>query len=142
MEYVTVLGFFFYVLSLLFVLVFSFFYIGKSKFMPYHEQVVGVPWEAIDVKMRCLILALMRVAGYAWLSWFFSIIIFYFFILNSSYSFLKLILFQLSFSMSLIPPVVVAANLKLKTGADTPVLIGSVIFILSLLGFFFTLLSR
>lgn len=43
-------------------------YFFAEKFMPYHAEAVGTPWEAVDAAIQTLVLALMTVAGAGWLS--------------------------------------------------------------------------
>jgi hypothetical protein len=43
-------------------------YIGRTEFMPYHAQVVGMPWTAITPKLQALVLGMMTVMGGAYLA--------------------------------------------------------------------------
>jgi hypothetical protein len=38
-------------------------YLVRTRFMPYHEAAVGVPWTQLDPHLRALLLGLLRVAG-------------------------------------------------------------------------------
>ncbi len=38
-------------------------YLTRDEFMPYHRAAAGVPWHAIEPRMRALLLALMRLGG-------------------------------------------------------------------------------
>jgi hypothetical protein len=52
-----------YVLSALLLMTFGVMYLTRSKFMPYHQQAIGIPWENLDTRMQTLLLTLMRVSG-------------------------------------------------------------------------------
>jgi hypothetical protein len=38
-------------------------YLSRSRFMPYHEEALGRPWQELDPRLQALLLALMRAAG-------------------------------------------------------------------------------
>lgn len=43
-------------------------YLFTRRFMPYHQEAVGMQWEQVDPSMQVLITALMDVAGAGWLA--------------------------------------------------------------------------
>ena len=47
--------------------VFSFLYLFRSEFMPYHSVALGASWEEVAGPYQVLILALMKVEGGGWL---------------------------------------------------------------------------
>jgi len=38
-------------------------YLVRSRFMPYHQEALGLPWQEVDPRVQTLSLALMRTAG-------------------------------------------------------------------------------
>ncbi|MCB2222298.1 MAG: hypothetical protein KQI35_18085 [Bacteroidetes bacterium] len=48
--------------------VFTYLYLSRSEFMPYHAVAVGLNWEEVEPGFQTLILALMRVSGGGWLA--------------------------------------------------------------------------
>ncbi len=52
----------------LFLAIFGLIYLFQPEFMPYHAAAVGRKWSAVDPAFQILILALMKVAGGAWLA--------------------------------------------------------------------------
>jgi hypothetical protein len=48
--------------------VFTYLYLSRPEFMPYHAVAVGKDWEAVEPGIQTLILALMRVSGGGWLA--------------------------------------------------------------------------
>jgi hypothetical protein len=57
-----------YVISALIAFSFSFIYLTRTEFMPYHRDAVGHEWHEVDRSYQVLILALMRAAGGGWLA--------------------------------------------------------------------------
>lgn len=48
--------------------IFSFVYLFRAEFMPYHAVAIGHNWSELDQGLQNLILGLMKVVGGAWLS--------------------------------------------------------------------------
>ena len=38
-------------------------YLVRPRFMPYHQEALGVPWQQVDPRLQALLLGLMRTAG-------------------------------------------------------------------------------
>ncbi len=49
-------------------LIFTWLYLFRTEFMPYHATAVSRSWDEVDAGMQILILALMRVSGGGWLA--------------------------------------------------------------------------
>jgi hypothetical protein len=43
-------------------------FLTRREFMPYHAEAVGVPWSEVPAAFQTLILALLKLAGGAWLT--------------------------------------------------------------------------
>jgi hypothetical protein len=48
--------------------IFGLMFLFRSEFMPYHADAVGVPWPEVPKPFQTLILALLKLAGGAWLT--------------------------------------------------------------------------
>jgi hypothetical protein len=57
-----------YITATLIAFSFSFIYLFRKEFMPYHSDAVEHEWQEIDKKYQTLILALMRAVGGGWLA--------------------------------------------------------------------------
>ena len=42
---------------------FGLVYLVRPRFMPYHQEALGVPWQQVDPRLQALLLGLMRTAG-------------------------------------------------------------------------------
>ena len=38
-------------------------YLARPRFMPYHQEALGMPWDQVDPRLQSLVLGLMRTAG-------------------------------------------------------------------------------
>jgi hypothetical protein len=52
-----------YSLAALLSAVFGVIYLARPRFMPYHQEALGQPWEEVNPPLRSVLLALMRTAG-------------------------------------------------------------------------------
>ena len=52
-----------YFSAALFSAIFGVVYLTRSKFMPYHEDALGLSWSQLDARMQTLLLAFMRISG-------------------------------------------------------------------------------
>ena len=52
-----------YALSAVGPAVFAIIYLVRPRFMPYHQEAVGLAWEKLDQRLQALLLALMRATG-------------------------------------------------------------------------------
>ena len=56
-------AFVFYGLAALLSAGFGVVYLLRPRFMPYHQEALGVPWPQVDPRLQALLLGLMRTAG-------------------------------------------------------------------------------
>jgi hypothetical protein len=52
-----------YGLAALLAATFGLVYLVRPRFMPYHQEALGVPWKQVDPRLQALLLGLMRTAG-------------------------------------------------------------------------------
>ena len=57
-----------YIIFIVFSLGFSFAYLIRAEFMPYHAAAIGMNWSELDPAFKDLILGLMKATGAGWLS--------------------------------------------------------------------------
>ena len=57
-----------FIIVMLIGLLFAGMYLFRKEFMPYHSAAVGKSWSELDLEIRVLIIALMRVVGGGWLA--------------------------------------------------------------------------
>jgi hypothetical protein len=141
MEIFSRLALFSYTLAFLIVVMFSIAYLKRSDFMPYHSVAVARPWSEIEPRMRVLLLALIKVAGWAWLALALAGFLLLYLLFSRNGEVVQLILFQVFCMIAVIPPTAIAGYVRQKTGAPTPILNGSLAVLLTLLGFILALLS-
>jgi len=48
--------------------IFGVMFLFRREFMPYHADAVGMPWSDVPAQFQILILALLKLAGGAWLT--------------------------------------------------------------------------
>jgi hypothetical protein len=48
--------------------IFGFIFLFRGEFMPYHAEAVGMPWAQVPRPFQILIMALLKLAGGAWLT--------------------------------------------------------------------------
>jgi hypothetical protein len=130
-----------YVLGFLLVLVFAVAYLKRSEFLPYHRIAVGRNWSEVDPRMQVLLLALIRVAGSAWLALVLAAIFFLYVVFARPASLWQLLAFQCYCLAAVVPPVVVAIHVRKQTAAPTPVTAASMVVVFCMLGFAFALYS-
>ncbi|KQN54685.1 hypothetical protein ASE98_17160 [Pseudomonas sp. Leaf48] len=135
-----------YAVAFLIVAAFSLAYLRRSDFMPYHSIAVARPWSEVEPRMQLLLLALIKVTGWAWLALTIAgfLLLYLMFSHNGQFERLELeqlFVFQLFCLVAAIPPIAVAIDVRRKTRAPTPIRSGSLVVLLMLLGFSFALLS-
>lgn len=130
-----------YLMAFAIVLVFAIAYLKRSEFMPYHRIAVGQSWDEVDSRMQVLLLALIRIAGSAWLALVLASVFLLHLLFSDVRAWWEWLAFQVFCLIAVIPPVAVAAYVRRRTAAPTPVRIGSVAVVLCLLGFVFAVLS-
>ncbi|NBA97172.1 hypothetical protein [Pseudomonas sp. R5(2019)] len=130
-----------YTLAFMLVVGFSIAYLKRSDFMPYHSVAVARPWREVEPRMRVLLLALIKLAGWAWLAIALAGFLLLYLLSSRNGVLAQLIVFQVFCLIAVTPPTAVALYVRLKTEAPTPVAIGVSGVVLTLLGFTFALLS-
>jgi hypothetical protein len=130
-----------YALAFLIVVAFSTAYLKRSDFMPYHGIAIDRRWSEVEPRMQVLLLALIKVAGSAWLALALAGIFLLCLLFSRNGELTQLIVFQLFCLIAVTPPVAVAAYVRKKTNAPTPVRSGSLVVLLTLFGFTFAVLS-
>ena len=130
-----------YASAFLIIIIFSIAYLSRSDFMPYHSIAVARPWSEVEPRMQVLLLALIKVTGWAWLAVATAGFLLLYLLLWKNGGLEQLIVFQLYCLIAVTPPIAVAFYVRQKTQAPTPIRSGSLVVILTLLGFTFALLS-
>ncbi|OBU69793.1 hypothetical protein A9K58_03745 [Stenotrophomonas maltophilia] len=131
-----------YLLAFFVVALFATAYLKRSEFMPYHGEAVGLAWAGIQPRMQVLLMALIKVVGAGWIALagagvMLALLIF----LGGHFALPQLIAFQGFCLLATLPPVAVAAGVRRRTGARTPVSAGAVVVALCCIGFLLSLLS-
>lgn len=130
-----------YLLAFAIVTVFALAYLSRSEFMPYHRIATGRSWAQIEPGVQLLILALIRVVGAAWLAAALAGFLLTYQLLYRPGTLLGLVCFQIFCLLATVPPVVIAAHVRRRTGAPTPIRSGLGVIGLSVLGFVLALAS-
>ena len=113
------IAFFLYFLCLLAPLVYGVRYLVRSRFLPYHQAALNMPWEALDFRLQTLLLGLIKVVG----GGMFATAVSGFFILFlpfragaswANWALLAIIL------CSGLPAIYATSSIRRKTGARTP----------------------
>jgi hypothetical protein len=130
-----------YASAFLIIIFFSIAYLSRSDFMPYHSIAVARPWSEVEPRMQVLLLALIKVTGWAWLAVATAGFLLLYLLFWQNGGLEQLIVFQLYCFIAVTPPIVVACYVRQKTLAPTPIRSGTLVVILTLLGFTFALLS-
>jgi hypothetical protein len=128
-----------YALAFMIIVAFSVVYLKRSDFLPYHGVAIARSWDMVDSRMQLLIMALIKVAGWAWLAVACAgFMLLYLLFSRSTAIALLVIVFCL---IAVTPPIVVAIHVHRKTDAPTPIRSGALAMCLTLSGFTFALLS-
>jgi hypothetical protein len=135
------LSFISYFLAFLIILAFSVIYLRRSDFLPYHSIAIARTWDKVDSRMQLLIMALIKVAGGAWLALAIAGFMLLYLLFTRDAEFAQLIMFQVFCLFAVTPPIAVAAFVRKKTGAPTPIFSGFLLVLLTLLGFTLATLS-
>lgn len=130
-----------YALAFIILLVFSVVYLKRSDFLPYHGIAIARPWNKVDSRMQLLIMALIKVTGWAWLAVAFAGFVLLYLLFSRAAGFALLIIFQVFCLIAVTPPVAIAIYVHKKTDAPTPFRSGALVVFLTLSGFTFALLS-
>jgi hypothetical protein len=128
-----------YVLTALIAFAFSFIYLTRSEFMPYHKDAVELSWGELDTKLQVLILALMRGAGGGWLATGISIIFLLIFPFREGVNWSLFALPLIGLGTSL-PTLYATLYVKRNSQANPPVILVLAAILLLLLGFTFSLI--
>ncbi|WP_140725867.1 MULTISPECIES: hypothetical protein [Gammaproteobacteria] len=130
-----------YLLTFLLVALFALAYLKRTEFMPYHRAAVARDWRDIDEPMRLLLLALIKVVGAAWLAAAVAGFLSLYLLFSRPGVAWQLWLFQGFCLLTVVPPIAVAAHLRRRTKAPTPLSLGAVMVLFSLAGFVLSLSS-
>lgn len=130
-----------YLACFVFVLIFAVAYLTRTEFMPYHRIAVERPWNSIDARMQVLLLALIRVAGAAWMALVLAALLLLYPLFSSHGELWQLVMFQLFCFMTVTPPLLVALYVRRKTAAPTPIRIGVLTLALCMAGFILAIAS-
>lgn len=130
-----------YALAFMIIVAFSVVYLKRSDFMPYHGIAIARPWSKVDSRMQLLIMALIKVTGWAWLAVAFAGFVLLYLLFSRNTGFALLIIFQVFCLVAVTPPIAVAIYVHKKTAAPTPIRSGALVVFLTLSGFTFALLS-
>lgn len=130
-----------YTLAFLIIVTYSVVYLKRSEFLPYHSIAIARTWDEVDWRMKLLIMALIKVTGWAWLAVAIAGFMLLYLLFSSNAEFAQLIMFQVFCLIAVTPPIVIAIYVRRKTDAPTPIHSGSLVVFLTLLGFTFAMLS-
>ncbi|MCX2901050.1 hypothetical protein [Pseudomonas mandelii] len=131
-----------YSLVFLIVVTFALVYLRRSDFLPYHSIATARTWDQLDSRMQLLIMALIKVAGWAWLALAIAGFSLLYLLFTGNAAVTQLVMFQVFCLVAVTPPVAIAIYVRNKTAAPTPIRSGSLVVVLTLLGFTFALLSE
>ena len=130
-----------YALAFLIIATFSVVYLKRSDFLPYHSIAIARTWNKVDSRMQLLIMALIKVTGWAWLAVAIAGFMLLYLLFSHNAEFAQLIMFQVFCFIAVTPPIAVAIYVRKKTDAPTPIRSGALVVFLTLLGFTFAMLS-
>lgn len=130
-----------YALAFMIIVAFSVVYLKRSDFLPYHGVAIARSWDMVDSRMQLLIMALIKVAGWAWLAVACAGFMLLYLLFSRSTAIALLVVFQVFCLIAVMPPIVVAIHVHRKTDAPTPIRSGALAVCLTLSGFTFALLS-
>jgi hypothetical protein len=130
-----------YLLAFLIAAAFAVAYLTRRQFMPYHQEAVARPWSEIDPRVQVLLLALMRIIGWAWLALTCAGLMLLYRVFFHPHGLLQLIGFQGFCLLAVAPTIAVTTHVRRQTGARPPTRILSVVALLTVAGFVFALLA-
>ncbi|MEG1042876.1 MAG: hypothetical protein RSE94_23465 [Pseudomonas sp.] len=130
-----------YLLAFLVVATFAMIYVNRARFMPYHSQAVARPWSELDPRVQLLMLAFMRIVGWAWLAATCAGLMFLYLVFFEFPGLLQLLGFQGFCLLMIAPVIVVSGHVQRQTGAKTPWLAGVLVALLTVAGFVVALLT-
>ncbi|TCV91457.1 hypothetical protein EC912_11150 [Luteibacter rhizovicinus] len=96
-------------------------YLGRSEFLPWHSSATGRSWRDIDERMRTLLLALIRLLGWAYLAAAFAGFCGIYVTFFAAGGLPSLLVLQCLGLLVAIPPLMVTMRIRASTGASTPV---------------------
>lgn len=130
-----------YSLAFLIIVVFALVYLRRTDFLPYHSIATARTWDKVDSRMQLLIMALIKVAGWAWLALAIGGFSLLYLLFTRKAEVAQLVMFQAFCLVAVTPPVAIAIYVRNKSAAPTPIFSGSLVVALTLLGFSFAMLS-
>lgn len=131
-----------YAAALLIIATFALIYASRSQFLPYHAAAIARPWRALDGPLQLLLLALIRLVGWGWLAIACAGLL----LLHQAYRqhlpLQLLVLLQAYCLLAITPIIVVSTEVKRRTNASPPVMVGWLTVLLTWLGFLFGVLAK
>lgn len=131
-----------YLLAFLIISVFAVVYLTRTQLMPYHCEAIARPWSELEPRLQVLLLALLKVIGWAWLALACAGLLLLYLVFFQNPGLALLIGFQGFCLLAAIPAVAISCYLRRKTGAATPTLSSCLVLLLTVMGFAFALLNQ
>ncbi|MGG5289582.1 hypothetical protein [Pseudomonas shirazensis] len=128
--------------ALLIIAAFALIYATRSQFMPYHAAVINRPWRTLDAPLQLLLLALVRLVGWAWLAIACAGLILLYQVFVQRIPLQLLVLLQAYCLLAITPTIAVASHVKRHSNGSPPIMFSWVAMMLCWLGFLFGLLAR
>ncbi|TDF80818.1 hypothetical protein [Pseudomonas sp. H9] len=130
-----------YLLAFVILAAFAVIYLTRTQFMPYHRDAVARPWSDLDPRLQVLLMALIRIVGWAWLALACAGLMLLYGVFFVSSGLLQLISFQGFCLLMITPAIVVTTRVRRQTGAKPPTLTSALVALLTVVGFVFALLA-
>ncbi|WDY56255.1 hypothetical protein [Pseudomonas sp. PSKL.D1] len=128
--------------ALLIMLAFAITYATRSQFMPYHAEALNRPWHALDAHLQLLLLALIRLLGWGWLTIACAGAVMLYQVVTLDLPLQLLVLLQGFCLLAVTPIIAVSSQVKRLTNSSPPISATWLIVMLTWLGFLFGLLAR
>lgn len=123
-----------YSLATIVIIAFGFIYITRSKFMPYHKEAIGCPWEDLDSRLKAVLLAAMRIIGGSFLATGLAIIVILAIPFYNGQVWASYAIFSVGITLEL-PTLYATLLVRKKTLASPPIWLLVLTMILFFLGF-------
>ncbi|MGJ7550089.1 hypothetical protein [Pseudomonas alloputida] len=128
--------------ALLIIAVLALIYASRSRFMPYHAAAIGRPWQALDASLQFLLLTFLRMVGWGWLAIACAGLVMLLQLHRLHIPLNLLVLLQGYCLLAITPIIVVSSQVKRRTNASPPVMLGWLTAMLTWLGFLFGILAK
>jgi len=139
MNSISIAAFVCYALAALLAVIFGIIYLGRSQFMPYHEEAIGTPWNKLDHRLQALLLGLMRTAGGGLLAGGLTVMILLLFPFRAGESW-SLFAIPAIGLVTVVPALYATVLIRSRTRAHTPVAASAIGVGLLVVGFIFSLI--